>query len=156
MPTYVKPEPSQYEAEYRYQFQARTPRGPHVIVQGSVITDLRGHSDDDNSEYVVELLVGPFWKRSIEAVVPSVTINGFWNSNADEDDQQLWEIKNLTWDSVNEFGKTKDEFRVRLTFTVLVRGEESHIIRLGYYLVASGVELGDGGLNAPEPVKPNG
>ena len=66
----------------------------------------------------MRLLVGPFW-QNVEAVVPSVTINGFWNSNADEDDEQKWEIKDLTWDTVNEFGPNQDELRIRLNCKVL-------------------------------------
>jgi hypothetical protein len=117
---------------------------------------LKGHENEEtDNEYDVYLLVGPYWK-DVEAVVPSVTIDGFHNDNADEDDEQKWEIKGLTWDTVNEFGPNSDELRIRLKFTVLVRGERSFVIRLGYYLIARGRQLGSGGLNAPGPVKRQG
>lgn len=88
-----EPASGNYEAEFRHRFEAVSPAGDHVIVQGSVYTGnaLVGNQDDEedetDNEYDVRLLVGPFW-RNVKAVVPSVTINGFWNSDADDDDQQ--------------------------------------------------------------------
>lgn len=156
-----EPAANAYEAEYRHCFEAKSPtigtKFPHVIVQGSVCgIPLMGNEDEEkDNQYDVRLLVGPYWKN-VEAVVPSVTIDGFWNSNADQDDQQKWEIKELKWDTVNEFGPNNDELRIRLKFKVLVRGEESHVFRFGYYLIAMGRQLGDGGLNIPGPVKEQG
>ena len=154
-----EPNSSQYEPEYRYQFEAKSPSGPHVVVQGSVDTEpenLQGFSlDEYSATYEVRLLVGPYW-RDVQAVVPVVTIDGFWNSNADEDDEQRWEIHDLTWDTVGEFGPSNDELRIRLKFTVTVQGEYSKVIRLGYHLTARGRRLGEGGLNEPGPVKEQG
>lgn len=154
-----EPDASQYEPEYRYQFEAKDPSGPHVVVQGSVDTEpdiLQGFPlDEFSSEYEVRLLVGPFWK-DVQAVVPSVTIDGFWNANADEDDEQQWRIHSLTWDTVNEFGPSSDELRIRLKFKVRVQGEYSRVMRIGYYVFARGRKLGEGGLNEPGPVKQQG
>jgi hypothetical protein len=89
-------------------------------------------------------------------VVPKVTIDGFRNTNADEDDQQKWEIKDLSWDTVGELGPANDELRIRLRANVLVRGQASQVIRLGYYLLARGRRLGQGGLGTPGPVRQQG
>jgi hypothetical protein len=154
----IEPEPNKFEAEYRYRFDAKSPSGPHVVVQGNVNTEelmIGNEFEEVDNEYELHLVVGPFWK-SVNAVVPSVTVNGFWNSNADEDDEQKWEIKDLTWDAVSGTGPNIDEERVRLKFTVLLRGENSKITRIGYYLIARGRQLGKGGLDQPSPVKPQG
>jgi len=154
-----EPNASQYEPEYRYQFAAKSPSGPHVVVQGSVNTEpeqLKGFPLDEYSTvYDVRLLVGPYW-RDVQAVVPTVTIDGFWNSNSDEDDEQQWRIYDLHWDTVGEFGPSNDELRIRLTFKVLVQGEYSRVMRIGYHVFARGRRLGEGGLNEPGPVKQQG
>jgi hypothetical protein len=154
----LQPDPNKFEAEYRYRFDAKSPAGPHVVVQGSINTEglMVGNSFEEiDNEYELHLVVGPFW-RDVKSVVPSVTVNGFWNSNADEDDEEKWEVKDLTWDAVSGTGPNVDEERVRLKFTVLLRGENSKITRIGYYLFARGRQLGTSGLNAPSPVKPQG
>ncbi len=154
-----EPNASQYEPEYRYHFEAQSPSGPHVVVHGSVDTlpdQLLGDENDQYQKaYEVRLMVGPLWK-DVQAVVPSVTIDGFWNNNADEDDHQWWSIKNLTWDTVNEFGPSHDELRIRLKFIITLSGEHSHIHRLGYNLFARGRALGEGGIDAPGPVRQQG
>ncbi|MDJ0835570.1 MAG: hypothetical protein QNK37_03580 [Acidobacteriota bacterium] len=153
-----EPAESSYEPEYRLQFLTKSPPYPHVVVQGSVNlgTDLMGNDDETiDNEYDVRLLVGPYWKH-LRNVVPSVTINGYWNSNADEDDQQKWDVWGLTWDTVGEFGANNDELRIRLKFNFRVRGEESRVMRIGYYLIANGRGLGAEGLNIPGPVKEQG
>ena len=61
-------------------------------MQGSVNTEglVIGNSFDGvDNEYELQLVVGPF-RRDVRSVVPSVTVNGFWNSNADEGDEQKW------------------------------------------------------------------
>jgi hypothetical protein len=158
----VEPPSQDYEPEHRYQFVAQSPSGPHVVVQGSVDTFLHAvgyiqgnPNEGEDNEYDVRLEVGPFW-RDVQAVVPKVTIDGFRNTNSDEDDQQKWEIKDLTWDTIGELGASNDELRIRLKMKVLVRGEVSQIIRLGYYLLARGRRLGAGGLNTPGPVRSQG
>ena len=35
----IEPEPNEFEAEYRYRFDAKSPAGPHVVVQGNVNTE---------------------------------------------------------------------------------------------------------------------
>jgi len=156
-----EPSGSAYEPEHRYRFTVTDPSGPHVVIQGSVTEELpyvtmKGNEDEEwSNEYEVRLLVGPFWKH-VGAVVPNVTINGFYNWNADEDDEQLWEILDLTWDTVNEFGPSHDELRIRLKFKVRVRGARSRVIRIGYYVFARGRGLGEGGVNEPGPVRQQG
>ena len=77
-------------------------------------------------------------------------------SNSDEDDEQQWMIHDLHWDTVGESGPSNDELRIRLKFKVRVQGEYSRVIRIGYYVIARGHRLGQGGLNEPGPVKPQG
>lgn len=158
-PPTIAPDASNYEPEYRYQFEAQNPPGPHVVAQGSVNVKgsvLQGVALDELIKtYEILLLVGPYWE-DVESVVPKVTIDGFMNTNADEDDEQRWEIDNLSWDTVGGFGPNKDEKRIRLKFDLAIQGEESRIIRLGYYLIARGRRLGAGGLNQPGPVKDQG
>jgi hypothetical protein len=69
----VNPPAQAYDPEYRYQFLAQSPAGPHVVVQGSVDTFLnavgllQGNPDEgQDNEYEVRLLVGPFW-RDVQA-----------------------------------------------------------------------------------------
>jgi hypothetical protein len=150
-----EPIPGQYEPEHRYQFTAANPAGPHVIVSGNVLIsdDLKGNEDDSVfNVYDVYLVVGPWWK-DVESVVPSVRIDGFINSNADEDDEQAWNITDLIWDTVGgPPGPNVDEERIRLKFKVGIKGENSIVRYIGYYLIARGRELGKGGLESPPPV----
>jgi hypothetical protein len=152
-----EPPPAAYEPEHRYQFEAGSPSGPHVVVSGSVNMHgaLTGNEDEETANnYDVDLLVGPWW-RNVQSVVPSVTITGYSNSNPDEDDYQAWYISALTWDTVGGTGPNVDEERIRLNFKVQIRGEHSGVGRIAYYLFARGRQLGLAGLNAPGPVHPN-
>ena len=154
----VEPAASAFEAEHRGLYQPETEAHVGVIVQGSVDTHAKliGNDDDGVIEtYDVRLLVGPFW-QDVKTVVPKVTIDGFKSTNPDEDDFMQWEIMNLTWDTVGEFGPNQNELRIRLNFQVFVRGAHSQIVRFGYYLLASGRRLGEGGLSEPGPVKQQG
>ena len=164
MATIIEPPEDRYEPEYRHQFEARNPSGPHVVAQGSVHVPwepslgylIRGNeSDHVTEEYDVRLMVGPYW-RDIEAVVPKVTIDAFYTTSPDQDDQLSWEIRNLQWDTLGEFGPSQDELRIRLRFEVTISGEHSRIPRLGYHIIARGRRLGEGGLNEPGPVKSQG
>jgi hypothetical protein len=151
----VEPEPGAYEPEWRYEFEAAGPSGPHVVVSGIAVVAqlLTGTSDDNWEEYEVYLTVGPYW-RDVQSVVPSVTVNGFWNENADQDDQQGWALDRLTWDAVSGTDQYVDEERIRLKFFVGLLGENSYIFYLGYNLFARGRELGHEGLSSPQPVWP--
>ncbi len=53
---------------------------------------------------------------------------------------QRWDISDLTWDTVNEFGLSHDELRIRLKFrvTVSLAAKESTVFRIGYSLLARG------------------
>ena len=152
------PQAGDFEAEHRGLYQPETEAHVGVIVQGSVkILDiLKGNEEDDVVEtYDVRLLVGPFW-QDVKSVVPKVTIDGFDSTNPDQDNFMQWEVRNLSWDTLGEFGPSNDELRIRLKFKVDIRGEHAQIKRLGYYLLASGRGLGVGGLNEPGPVKKQG
>jgi hypothetical protein len=153
-----EPQTSEFEAEHRGFFQPETEAHVGVIVQGSVKTrdHLNGNEDDNTVEtYDVRLLVGPLWQH-VGNVVPKVTIDGFDSTSPDEDDFMQWEVRNLSWDTVGELGPNNDELRIRLRFNVDIQGEHAQIVRLGYYLLASGRRLGQGGLNEPGPVKSQG
>lgn len=152
------PPAGEFEAEHRGLYQPETESHVGVIVQGSVKTlDLLKGNESDNvvETYDVRLLVGPFW-QDVASVVPKVTIDGFDSTNPDEDDFMQWEIRNLSWDTLGEFGPNQNELRIRLKFQVDIQGEHAQIQRLGYYLLASGRRLGVGGLNEPGPVKQQG
>jgi hypothetical protein len=148
------PPGSYYEPEHRYRFTAPDPAGSHVVIQGSIMANIGWPPSDDEfvTEYHVHLLVGPYWKH-VEAVVPSVTIALFRNPNADEDDQQYWEILDVDWQLLSGTGAHVGEFRIRLNFKVRVGGENSNVGRISYFVFARGRELGDGGLNEPGPVR---
>jgi hypothetical protein len=154
----LEPPPSAFEAEHRGFFQPETESYVGVVVQGSVDTadSLKGNEHDHAVEtYDVRLLVGPFWK-DVRNVVPKVTIDGFDSTSPDEDDFMQWGTSALSWDTVGEQGPNQDELRIRLKFRVDVQGEHAQVVRLGYYLLASGRKLGTGGLNQPGPVKSQG
>ena len=126
-----------------------------MIVEGSVgfLATLKGHPDDGTiNTYDMRLLVGPYW-RNVESYVPKVTIDGFYSSGPDVDNYMRWRVRDLTWTTQGEFGPSQDELRIRLDFSVDVQGEKAELSQLGYYLLASGRRLGEGGLN--EPVRSN-
>jgi hypothetical protein len=160
----VEPPEGQYESEWRYTFEAVNPSGPHVVFSGSVRlsdqeygfsgNEVYGTADDSYADYDVHLVVGPYW-RSVVSVVPFVTIHGFIDTNADQDDEQGWRISNLTWDAVSGTGAHVNEERIRLKFTASVIGEEAKIFRIGYWVFARGRQLGQDGLMAPPPAWPN-
>lgn len=153
-----EPPASAFEAEHRGLYQPEPGAHVGVIIQGSVGTKghLKGNEWDQVVEaYDVRLLVGPFWE-DVRSVVPKVTIDGFDSTNPDEDDFMQWEVSGLSWDTVGEFGPSQNELRIRLKFRVDIQGEYAQIVRLGYYLLASGRGLGVGGINAPGPVKQQG
>lgn len=157
-PPIIEPPASDFEPEHRGLYRPLPEAHIGAIVQGSVAFAgvLVGDEDDSFEKiYEVRLLVGPFW-RDVQNVVPKVTVDGFRNNNADEDDIADWRIRNLSWDTVGEFGPSQDESRIRLRFEVFVQGEHSQVINLGYYLMASGRRLGEGGLSEPGPVKRQG
>ena len=47
--------------------------------------------------------------------------SGYQNSNADEDDEQLWDVQSDPFDLVDEGGKK----RIRLKFTMTQRGQNT-------------------------------
>jgi hypothetical protein len=150
----VEPADNAYEKEWRLKFDAKDPSGPHVVVSGNVnIAQLaNGTSDEHFEEYLVHLVVGPYWK-SVNQVVPLVTVSGFENTNADEDDEEAWWITDLTWDAQSgPPGPNVDEERIRLKFKISVKGENSHVLGVAYQLTARGRELGHQGLNSPPNV----
>ena len=154
----IEPQANDFEAEHRGFYQPETEAHVGVIVQGNVgtLTLLMGNEDDALPKvYDVRLLVGPFW-QDVRSVVPKVTINGFYSTNPDQDDFMRWGVTNLSWDTVGEFGPNQNELRIRLKFQVVIQGEHAQIEQLGYYLLASGRRLGQGGLDTPGPVKKQG
>ena len=151
----VEPPPGAYESEWRYQFGAETPDGPHVVFSGSCETlEVKGTKDDFFEQYEIHLLVGPFW-GSVVSVVPQVVPHWVSNDNADEDDEQGFTVSGLTWDAVSGTGPNVNEERIRLKFFADVKGENSKMFRFGYFVFARGRELGQGGVKEPSPVHPN-
>lgn len=154
--TIYEPSPGDYEAEYRGLYQPVPTAHTGVIMQGSVAIPeetLIGHEEDYLFKiYDVRLLIGPFWQH-VDSVVPKVTIDGYKHTNPDEDDFLEWVVRNLTWDTIGGFGPGQSERRIRLKFEVVVRAPHAFILRFGYFAMASGRRLGDGGIGAPGPIK---
>lgn len=142
-----------FDAEHRGFFQPEIEDHVGVIVQGSV--DTRDILKGDDSDQVIvshdiRMVVGPFW-RQISTVVPKVTVDGFDSTNPDQDDFMRWEITSLRWMKDGPLGPN-DEDRIKLMFRVNVQGEHAQVIRLGYFLMASGRALGVEGIDEPGPV----
>jgi hypothetical protein len=148
-----------FEKEHRLQFLAPTSAGGdpilHVVFSGSVgAFSTTRSSDSADTHWNVVMVVGPFWAPGgVKQVVPHVSVGRYQNTNADEDDEQAWEILGLTWDTVN-VPTTKNLFttledRIRLKFMLNVRGVETAVQRFNYYAVASGLQLGQRGLDFP-------
>ena len=118
--------------EHRLRFKPADPAWEHVVVSGEVNLlkpsaengVLQGHVDNSTSWYEVHLKVGPWW-RDVQVCVPHVTINGFMNSDADEDNEQEWIIRSLKWTTDGEGAPNPGEIRIRLEFEVGLRGESS-------------------------------
>jgi hypothetical protein len=149
-----EPIAGQYEKEHRYSFETKDPSGPHVVFSGNVDVGANLHGDpqdDDQWElHNVILTVGPWWLfLDPKDVVPSVTVSGYQNTNSDEDDQQGWRVEELTVDTIGGDGIHADEERIRLKFNVWVKGQNSNVIRLSYFVFARGRALGKQGLNSP-------
>lgn len=148
--------------EHRHSFKPQAPSWDHVVASGEVdFTQpldvdegfvVQGHHDDSTSFYEVHLKVGPWW-RDVQVCVPHVTINGFMNTDADEDDEQEWIIKDLKWATDGEGAPNPGEVRIRLEFVVGLRGERSWLRWLGYSFTAAGRRLGVGGISEPGPIK---
>lgn len=96
-----------FEKEHRLQFLAPPSAGGdpilHVVFSGSVgAFSTKRSSDSADTHWNVVMVVGPFWASGgVKQVVPHVSIGRYQNTNADEDDEQAWEIMGLTWDTVN-------------------------------------------------------
>jgi hypothetical protein len=146
--------------EHRLRFKPADPAWEHVVASGEVnLADssfealvLQGEFDDSTSMYEVHLKVGPWW-RDVQVCVPHVTIAGFKNTDADEDDQQEWIIRDLKWTTDGEGAPNAGEVRIRLEFKVGLRGEASWLRWLGYHFTAAGRKLGVGGISQPGPIK---
>ena len=160
MPSIVEIPANLMVPEHRHAFKPASPSWDHVVVSGEVDLDnssaeavaLQGHSDDDTSFYEVHLKVGPWW-RDVQTCVPQVSIDGYLNHDADEDDQQSWIIRNLKWTTDGEGAPNVGEVRIRLEFEVGLRGEATWLRGLGYGFTAAGRRLGVGGVGQPGPIK---
>ena len=153
----VEPPESDYDPEWRLGFEAVNPGGPHVVFSGSArfaqdqSTLLLGTDDDVYTDYDVHLVVGPYF-QNVVSVVPYVTILSYDNEDSDDDDEQGWRIEGLQWDAVSGTGPYVNEERIRLKFKLSLKGENTSIYRIGYYVTARGRNLGHDGLKSkPEP-----
>ena len=145
--------PIGYEKEHRFQFAAKSPAGPHVVLSGAVeISGALGKEDEFSTEYEMRIVVGPWWS-DIASVVPFVTIAAFHNDDWDEVNEAGWAVSNLEWDTIGgPDSPAPDEERIRLKFLLNVKGVGSSVYRISYQLTARGRMLGVGGLNSPGPV----
>jgi hypothetical protein len=66
---------------------------------------VEGTDDDTLTEYEMHLIVGPWW-RDVKVWVPFVTITGHLNTDSDEDDQQMWIVRDLKWTTDGEGAPT--------------------------------------------------
>jgi hypothetical protein len=158
MPIIVEVPAANVAPEFRHAFRAQSPAWDHAVVSGEVDfvniapIAVRGTDDDVMDEYEIHVRVGPWW-RDVRVCVPFVTINGFLNTNADEDDQQAWIIRDLKWATDGEGAPNPGGVRIRLEFKVGLQGEYSWLRQLGYYFTAAGRRLGVGGIGEPGPIK---
>lgn len=159
MPQIVEIPASLMVPEHRLWFVAPDPAWEHVVASGEVdFTNnslesliLQGHHDHSTSEYKVHLRVGPWWE-DVRVCVPQVAITGFRNTDADEDDEQEWIVRDLRWTTDGE-GSNSGEVRIRLEFMVGLRGGASWLRRLGYHFHAAGRKMGAAGYAQPGPIK---
>src|SRR5262245_7805929 len=142
-----------FGGEHRLEFHAKDPVGPHVVFSGFAdCLEVLGKSDDADEDYEVHLVIGPFWTSDDpQTVVPYVTIVGFSNTDADEDDSQNWSLHGLRW-TTDKKGAPPGSARIRLEFTINVRGEHSNVYRLEYHVTARGRSKLPQGLGSPGPV----
>jgi hypothetical protein len=158
MPAVIEVPAAWMVPEHRLAFKPQSPAWDHAVVSGEVNfidtapIGVEGTDDDTLTEYEIHLIVGPWW-RDVKVCVPFVTITGFLNTDSDDDDQQMWIIRNLKWTTDGEGAPNAGEVRIRLEFTVGLQGESSWLRWLGYYFTAAGRKLGKGGINAPGPIK---
>ena len=158
MPTIIEVPAGNIAPEFRHSFRAADPAWDHAVVSGEVDfvniapIAVEGIDDDNLEEYEIHMKVGPWW-RDVRVCVPSVTINGYLNTNSDEDDQQQWIIRNLKWATDGEGAPHPGEVRIRLEFKVGLQGEYSWLRQLGYSFTAAGRALGVGGIQAPGPIQ---
>jgi hypothetical protein len=146
---------SMHEPEHRLKFRAQDPPWDFVTVSGHVeinTLEVWGASDDDWTEFEVHMWIGPWW-QDVQECVPSVWIDTFDNADADEDDWQGYNVKQLKWATDGEGAPpNSDEVRVRLEFIVRIMGESSYVRGLGYRASMGGRRLGKGGHKTPGPV----
>jgi len=160
MPTVIEIPANRMVAEHRHAFKPQSPSWEHVVASGEVDLDnaspeaiaLQGHSDDETSYYEVHMIVGPWW-RDVQVCVPHVVLSGFLNEDADEDDEQAWIARQVKWTTDGEGAPNPGEVRIRLEFTVGLRGEASWLRWISYNFTAAGRRLGVGGVKEPGPIK---
>lgn len=144
-----------YEKEHRLAYRALVPdNSSHVVFSGNVDVypeHFSGSPDDDNvqADFNLILYVGPYW-REVTSAVPHVFIAGFENTNADEDDVTLREIPFLQCVAAKGFGPDENEFQIGLNVAITMKGGNSRIISIGYFVSAIG-RLGEKGLDYPNP-----
>jgi hypothetical protein len=158
MPTVIEVPANLIAPEHRLAFKPASPSWDHAVVSGEVDfvnsapLSVEGETDDDLTEYEIHMVVGPWW-RDVQVCVPSVTIAGHLNTNSDEDDQQMWIVRDLKWTTDGEGAPNPGEVRIRLEFKVGLQGEHSWLRQLSYYFTAAGRQLGLGGITKPGPIK---
>ena len=145
--------PTGWEPEHRHRFEAKDPAGDHVVFSGSVVlSGLKGTDDDHFDSYEVRLVVGPWWK-DVASVVPFVSLTMFSQDDWDDVDHGGWSVSDLDWDTIGgPDAPSSDEERIRLKFSVGVKGEGTSVHRIAYYVTARGRRLGSGGVKSPGPV----
>jgi hypothetical protein len=100
----------------------------------SALTDIADEAGDDSVvNFNVQITVGPKW-REIFQCSPLIASRLYLNTDADEDDQQLWEISPCTWEIVEAAGGK----RIRLKFSMSQRGEHTHFHGISYQATATG------------------
>jgi hypothetical protein len=89
--------------------------------------------DDHPVNSEIEVIVGPRW-REVKQCSPVVAPRAYWNSNADEDDQQQWIISPCGWEVVDTGGGK----RIRPKFTMTQLGEKTKFYGIAYQVTATG------------------
>lgn len=115
----------------------------HMTFTGFARVHATGGEDEDVfREYVVEIVVGPWWK-AVRQVTPVVTVSFWSHRESDEDDNSGWAVDNVTWDTRGGTGAQQDQERIQIRCKVSVQGEHARVVTLGYHVHGRGI-LGDG------------
>jgi hypothetical protein len=90
--------------------------------------------DDVLLSFDVQITVGPIWREIYQCSPLIAGPRVYRNPDADEDDEQGWEISPCSWETVESAGGK----RIRLKFNMGQRGEHTRFSGISYQATATG------------------